>query len=931
MHAHRKIVARHLRSMMLIAGALALASCSSATSSLRSVVSWTGVTDAHDEAEPAAAPAAPAAAAVSESSLATSTDVHPDLWPLNPPPPANPLVEAEVSRLLSQMTLEEKIGQMLQPDIKDITPADVTTYHLGSILNGGSAGPNGNLRAPAAEWLAAADTYYDASMRDRLHIPVIWGIDAVHGQGHIIGATIFPHNIGLGAMRNPDLVRRLGEVTAQEIRVTGQDWTFAPTIAVVRDDRWGRTYEGFGEDPQLVADNAAAMVVGLQGVPGAPDFLRSGHVLASIKHFIGDGATDAGVNAGDSSYGEAALRDLIAPPYIAAIRAGARNVMVSYSSWRGTKMHAQRGLVSDVLVGRMGFAGFVISDYQGIQWVPGCTASNCPQSINAGIDMVMTSDDWRGLYHNLIAQVRSGAIPMVRIDEAVARILRVKIESGLMNAGRPSTRPYGGRFDLLGSPEHRAVARQAVRESLVLLKNDGGLLPLSPRNHVLVAGEGANNMMKQTGGWTVTWQGTQTSRADFPGATTIYEGIKANVEAAGGSATLSIDGRFGERPDVAIVVFGEDAYAEGRGDIATLEYQPGDKRDLRLLQRLQAQGIPVVAVFLSGRPLYITPELNAANAFVAAWQPGTEGGGVADVLFTKPDGAVAYDFRGRLGFSWPRTPGQYALNVGTEPYFPLFAYGYGQTYSTPRNIGRMAEAEPPHQVTPLNERSVLFDNGNVGSNWAVFVGGQRVNTSASQQGLTAARVSGTGLSVAWSTRVPVSLTISGTPANFARDADHGLGLSLTLRVDRAPVSNVVLAMGCGPLCGGKLDFTEELRNLAQRGGWVTVNIPLSCLKTAGTDLANVPTGFALTATNALALSISSVKISRDGEPLSCAAVPPVTAAAAMTGPGHRALPERDRGRTASTHGHRARKTGISHARHQAPARPSHQPPRPRRR
>jgi beta-glucosidase len=872
---------------LLLAGAVALAACSSIPD-VKDMKSWVGMGDGKPapQSEPVALTQAKPGSAVpvaADADFATSETIHPDIWPLNPPRPRDPAVEAEVARLLSQMTLEEKIGQMMQPDIKAVTLDDVTRYHLGSILNGGSAGPHGDLRAPAQDWLAAADAYYDASMAvgaGRPAIPVIWGIDAVHGHGHIIGATLFPHNIGLGAMRDPNLVRRIGEITAQEIRVTGQEWTFAPTIAVVRDDRWGRTYEGFSEDPQIVASNAAAMVEGLQGQPGTPDFLKNGHVLASIKHFLGDGGTDHGVNEGNTIYSEPAVRDLFGPPYQAAIKAGAENVMVSYSGWRGTKMHIQKGLVTDVLEGRMGFDGFVVSDYQAIDRVPGCNVADCPRAANAGIDMFMTADNWKGLYGNLVNEASAGMIPMSRIDDAVSRILRVKLMSGLMTAGRPSARPYAGHYELLGSVEHRAVARQAVRESLVLLKNDGGLLPLSPRSHVLVAGDAANNMTKQTGGWTITWQGTNTSRADFPHATTIYEGIKAEVEASGGTATLSEDGNFQERPDVAIVVFGEDAYAEGKGDISTLEYQPGDKRDLRLLQRLQAQGIPVVAVFLSGRPLYVTPEINASNAFLAAWLPGSEGEGVSDVLFSNGDGSVAYDFRGKLSFSWPRAPDQFALNAGVEPYYPLFSLGYGLTYGAPVNIGRLPEgiARSGSAAAPMVPR-VLFENGETAVGWSVAAGGQRFTSSTTAQGLRVSR-SAAGLQASWSSRVPVSLTITGIPANLTRDAEHNLSLSLALRVDKAPASTVVLGMGCGPLCGGKLDVTQALRNAESRG-WTTLSVPLSCLSSAGADLANVTTPFALTSSGSFAVSLASVKITRAGDALACAAVPPVTAAAAV--------------------------------------------------
>lgn len=871
--------------------------------------------------------------------LATSTVIHPGIWPLQDAPARDPAIEDQVQHLLSQMTLEEKIGQMMQPDMKAVTADDISRYHLGSVLNGGSAGPHGDLRAPAQDWLALADTWYNASVKaapGRPVIPLIWGIDAVHGHGHIIGATLFPQNIGLGAMRDPELVRRIGEITAQEIRVTGQDWTFAPTVAVVRDDRWGRTYEGYSEDPKLVAETAAAMVEGLQGRPGTPDYLRTGHVLASVKHFIGDGGTDHGINEGNTTYSEAALRDLFAPPYYAAIKAGAQNIMVSYSGWRGQKMHVQKGLVSDVLVGRMGFPGFVVSDYQAIDRVAGCTVSDCPQAANAGIDMFMTSNDWKLLYANLVNEVSDGTIPMSRVDEAVARILRVKLTMGMMTAGKPSSRPYAGHFEMLGSLEHRDIARRAVRESLVLLKNDGGLLPLSPKSHVLVAGDGANNMSKQTGGWTITWQGTNTTRADFPHATTIYEGIRANVEAAGGSAVLSEDGSYKERPDAAIVVFGENAYAEGGGDIATLEYQPGNKRDLKLLQKLQAQGIPVIAVFLSGRPLYVTPEINASNAFVAAWQPGSEGGGVADLLFSTADGAVAYDFRGKLGFSWPRSPDQYDLNIGQEPYYPLFAFGYGQSYATPVNIGKLPEYKPeparginadtggfassrpptrrPEMSRPETvrsssggpERNVLLDRGEPGTSWIATIGGQRIVASTFAQGVRAIKADG-AVKAIWSSKVPVSFTITGAQNDFTADAEHGMVLSVTLRVDSAPTKPVVMAMGCGPLCGGKLDASPMLQ-AAKQGEFSTWDIPLSCLKAAGSELTGVTTPFAMTTSGSFGLTISDVKIARSAAPLSCSALPPVTAALAVPEGSQRDY------YVPSAHGSKKKKAGGEHVR-----------------
>lgn len=624
--------------------------------------------------------------------------IHPEIWPRGESPVAREAaIEARVAALLAQMSVEEKVGQIIQADVNSVTPDEVRRYRLGSVLNGGNSGPGGNDRAPAREWLAMADAYYDASMQapeGRPAIPVIWGSDAVHGNSNIIGATIFPHNIGLGAARNPELLRRIGEITALELRVVGGDWTFAPTIAVARDDRWGRTFESYAEDPALVRDYAAAIIEGIQGRPGDADFLQGSHVIATAKHFLGDGGTENGRDQGDNRHSERELRDVFAAPYPAAIGAGVQSVMTSYSSWFGVKSTGSRVLLDDVLVGRFGFDGFAVSDWNAHAQLPGCSQTSCAAAINAGVDMVMAPDTWRGFYENTLAQVRSGEIPMARLDEAVARVLRVKLRAGLFEAGRPSSRPHAGEWALLGAPAHRAVARQAVRESLVLLKNEDRILPLSPRSRVLVAGDGADDIGKQSGGWTISWLGDGNARADFPNGQTIFEGVREHVEAAGGQAVLSVDGSFTERPDAAIVVFGENPYAEFHGDIAALDYQPDEPLDLQLIQRLRAQGVPVVAVFLSGRPLYVTPEINASNAFIAAFLPGSEGGGVADLIFRAEAGGVAHDFRGRLSFSWPRRPDQSPLNVGDRGYDPLFAFGYGLSYRRPRNIGALPEA--PH-------------------------------------------------------------------------------------------------------------------------------------------------------------------------------------------------------------------------------------------
>jgi beta-glucosidase len=591
-------------------------------------------------------------------------------------------VEAQIDEILAKLTLEQKVGQMVQAEIQHVTPDDVRKYQLGSVLNGGGVYPTAEKHSSIQDWVDLADAFYLASTDTSdggAGIPVIWGTDAVHGHNNVVGATLFPHNIGLGAADDPDLVRRIAEATAKEVAATGIDWTFAPTLAVVQDARWGRTYESYSSDPELVTKYARPMVEGLQGTA---EQLRSDptKVLATAKHYVGDGGTFRGIDRGDTRGSLEEVLSIHGRGYPAAIEAGVLTVMASYNSWNGDKLHGNKTLLTDVLKGDMGFDGFVISDWNAVDEVDGCEVDSCARAINAGVDMIMVPEQWKSLLQNTIAQVRNGEIPMARIDDAVRRILRVKIRAGLFERGLPSTRAAIGR-GYIGHPDHRAIAREAVRKSLVLLKNEGDLLPLNANQDILVAGSGAHDISKQSGGWSVTWQGTQNVNSDFPGATSIYEGIRAAAEAAGGSATLSIDGSFNEQPDVAIVVFGEDPYAEGAGDREHLVYQADSKSDLELLSRLRAAGIPVVSVFISGRPLCLNEEIEASNAFVAAWLPGTEGGGVADVLFRNAEGQVAYDFTGRLSFDWPET----GLNNGDQDQpvaANLFPTGYGLSYGT---------------------------------------------------------------------------------------------------------------------------------------------------------------------------------------------------------------------------------------------------------
>ncbi|HYE27810.1 MAG TPA: exo 1,3/1,4-beta-D-glucan glucohydrolase [Allosphingosinicella sp.] len=767
--------------------------------------------------------------------------------------------EARIDAVLRGMSLEEKVAQIIQPDISSVTPEDVRRYKFGSILAGGNSSPGGKETAPPSEWLKLADQYWEASRSadwKGSKIPLMWGIDAVHGHANIVGATIFPQNIGLGATRNAELIRRIGEATAREMVVTGIDWDFSPTLAVVRDDRWGRTYEGFSEDPEIVRAYAGRMVEGLQGRPGTTEFMAAGRVIATAKHFVGDGGTAGGKDQGDNPASPRQLRDIHGAGYPPAIEAGVQAVMASFSSVRGEKVHGDRDLLTDALKVDMGFDGLVVGDWNAHGQVPGCTNISCPASINAGLDMFMAPDSWKGLYENTLAQASSGEIPMARLDDAVRRILRVKLRAGLFDKGRPSSRPYAGRFDRLGAPEHRSVARQAVRESLVLLKNAGELLPLSPRAEILVAGDGADNIAKQSGGWTITWQGTGLTNADFPGATSIFAGIRDAVSAAGGRATLSPDGSFSRKPDVAIVVFGEEPYAEFVGDRRSVEYSPADKKDLELLRRLKQAGIPIVSVFLSGRPLWVNPELNASDAFVAAWLPGSEGGGIADVLFSDAAGRVRHGFRGKLSYSWPKRADQTPLNRGDAGYDPLFAYGYGLAYGEPGDLPPLSEERPAGEDLP---EGVLFTRGALPQGWrwegAASDGARApVITAVDRTAQEDAR------RFAWPGGGEGTVSIvPGAPIDLSREATGELSLLLDYRVDAPPTEAVSLWMACGDNCRGTVPVAGHLRS-APMGEWRTLVVPLRCFVRAGLDPKALRTPFALTTSGRLTLTVSGVRI-----------------------------------------------------------------------
>ncbi len=623
--------------------------------------------------------------AANAGAAAASTDtaapvIHAQLWPkAHSRGLSDERTEARIKELMAQLSVEEKVGQIVQADFAHITPADLRRYPLGSILGGGGAGVIDGTRITAGQWLSRAREFRAVASEQRsghVPIPLIIGIDAVHGHNNLAGATLYPHNIGLGATHDADLVRRIGAATAEEMSVTGVDWDFSPALPVPQDPRWGRTYEGYSQDAAVVSLLAPAAVEGLQGAAGASGIRKSGHVAATAKHYLGDGATHDGVDQGNDTVDEAELIRVHAPAYAAAIDAGVMTVMASYSSWHGQKMHGNHALLTDVLKGRMGFEGFVVGDWNGHGQVPGCTNEHCPAALNAGLDMYMAPDSWRGLFDNTVADVRSGAIPMSRLDDAVRRILRVKLRLGLFDAAPPME----GHTELIASPAHRALAREAVRKSLVLLKNDG-VLPVRGNARVFVTGPAADNIAMQAGGWSITWQGTETANGDFPQGDSIKSALKTALEAGGGRLVDGGDMSGKDRPDVAIVVYGEQPYAEMFGDLQLAMYNVG--MTLSDVRKLRAQGIPVVSVFISGRPLWVKPEFDASNAFVAAWLPGSEGGGIADVLLADADGTPRHDFSGTLSFEWPNGVAPFSGPLSGVPQTEKFPLGFGLSYSKP--------------------------------------------------------------------------------------------------------------------------------------------------------------------------------------------------------------------------------------------------------
>lgn len=850
-----------------------------------------------------------------------------DHWPaIDSAIKKDPSIERRVAAIVSQMTLEEKVGQMIQPNISEVSPAEAAQYKLGSLLNGGGSWPNDDKHATAQDWADTADAYWQAvndAYADRgFRIPFMWATDAVHGHNNVFRATVFPHNIGLGATRDPELIERIGEITAQEVAATGLDWTFAPTVATPRNDRWGRTYEGYSEDPEIVYRYAAYMVYGLQG--DANDLKDDHHVISNVKHFVGDGGTLSGDDQGENHYSEDYLRNIHATGYFSGLTAGAQVVMASFNSWHNDanysipdartgnhdpdynmKVHGSAYLIGEVLKGEMGFDGLVVSDWNGQGQVDGCSNQDCPAAINAGIDimMVTANADWKGFYQNTIAEVRSGQIAMSRIDDAVTRILRVKMRAGLWQKPHPSARSLAGDESVLGAPSHREVAREAVRESLVLLKNNDHLLPLSRQQRVLVAGSAADNIQKQTGGWSLTWQGTDNTKADFPGATTVWDAVSGILPEQQRVLDTTATATNLDDIDVALVVIGEDAYAEGNGDIAdnqTLAYselRAAYATDLETLERLHDAGVPTVTVLFSGQPLYVNPELNLSQAFVAAWLPGTEGVGITDVLFKNPHGRTQYDFQGKLSFSWPNSKCATAINripphipnyqvpeFEQDPrlaeFAPLFAYGYGLTYRSrrselaelpldDRNYG-CGQDEPDDSGMASSPLEIFGGNADgahrlyIGdpSNWSLAVsvnnGTSLPNISAEpidyqlQQDAQQITMNGDGAAEVY------AQTTDNQAINRFPYVNADSTLQFTIRQHTYPTGMAHIAMHCEYPCSGELEGLSYFNQLPLEQ-WQTVKIPLQCFALNGMNFAQTNTPFLLYSEAPWSFDIANVR------------------------------------------------------------------------
>ena len=782
-----------------------------------------------------------------------------DSWASMAPLPLDPAIEAKIDEILPKLTLEQKVGQVIQADSGSVTPDEVREYRLGSVLSGGNSAPGPLPYAEAKAWLEMADKYYNASIDSEgveIAIPIIWGIDAVHGHANLKGAIVFPHNVGLGAMNNPDLIEKIAKITAHELTISGHDWTFAPTLAVPQDLRWGRTYEGFSENPDIVNSYGDRIVVGLQGQFDSDDFMGDGKVISSAKHFLADGATQNGVDQGDALISEEALSKVHAAGYYSAIPAGVQTVMASFSSWQGRKLHGDKELLTGVLKGKMGFNGFVVGDWNGHGQVPGCINTDCAQSLNAGLDMYMAPDSWKGLYKNTLKQVKDGTISMERLNDAVRRILRVKLISGIFEKGAPSTRPNAGNESLLALPKNREIARQAVRESMVLLKNNNQVLPIDNSKTILVIGDGAESISKASGGWTLSWQGTGHSNDEFPNGVSILEGIKEAVNQGGGKLIYSPKGDTSIKADVVIAVYGEDPYAEFQGDRENLDFV-SNGFDVNKLGIYKNKEIPVVSVFLSGRPMWTNSEINNSDAFVAAWLPGSEGGGISDLLFQRDP---SYDFVGRLSFSWPAS----ALVIENDE--PLFKLGYGLSYDSSENINLLSE-KSGLENNNIASTGQFFSKGAAVAPWGLWLisddlSKQIASFPTSFGGLIFSKIDHMAqedaLRINWTRSDGDYFRISSSNSNDMSRQSNG-AMELTFNAKSFNNSDAIVKIG---QCDNRINCDNTI-DIKISGDWREYRISLSCFEKLGVDMTKVTSALLIKGQKGVDIGLSDVRLESD--------------------------------------------------------------------
>ena len=766
---------------------------------------------------------------------------------------------AFVEEVLSEMTLEEKVGQTIMADLDFIKPSDLKRYPIGGILNGGNTSPNGNQRASTNEWKRLAQDFYDESTNSGADIPILWGTDAVHGHSNVFGATIFPHNIGLGASANEKLLEDIGAAVAEEVLATGLYWTFAPTVTVPQDYRWGRTYEGYSESPELVSKLGEAFIYGLQGK--GDQFLAPNKIIGTAKHFLGDGGTYLGVDQGDTKVSENILKDIHGTPYYSALDACIQTVMASFNSWNGSKVHGNEYLLTEVLKNQMGFDGFVVGDWNGHGQIPGCSNGSCPESLIAGVDMYMVPENWKDLYRNTLRQAENGDIPIERLDDAVRRILIVKERLGLFEGKKPSNSP----FSEVGLQHNRDISRQAVRESLVLLKNNENVLPIKQGKKVLVIGPDADSLRTQTGGWTLDWQGTNNQNKDFPNSITFLDALKEEVGAENVTHVQFLNSVNAEDYDVAIVAYGEQPYAEGVGDRSNLNFS--SKRHIAFLELLAENKIPTVSLFFTGRPLWVTKEINLSDAFVVAWLPGTESRGMTDVLVNGDK--TNYDFTGKLPFSWPKNTYQANLNYYDATSDPLFAYGYGLTYEDNVSVPNLDEGE-----INANEQLPKIEllKGTISENFIGYIQESNLqqvqissNKVSSQNNIVKVDLIDVNkqddtlkLKITESDYLNSFLLLSKEILNL-RSFDDGY-INLRARVNETN-QDIKYLISCGIGCTPVLDLSEFL---SKSDTFIDYSLPIKCFSNnSSLDLSKVNLPLYIATKGPLDLDLMNVEIGRE--------------------------------------------------------------------